>query len=188
MKRIVYLSKSKKKGKKWTVYIDPPGKTIHFGASGMSDYTIHKDRKRMMRYNMRHKKHENWGCSGILSAGFWSKNLLWNKPSFSQSKRDIARRCDVQFRSGTPKKSMRNMRRSRKHAGKNRKKKSMRNGMRRKRSKRSKRKSKRKRSKRKSKRKRKSIRSMRRKRSTHKSIRKSRKRLKRKSIRRKRSR
>lgn len=111
MKKIVYLSKSKKKGKKWTVYITPPGKTIHFGASGMSDYTIHKDRKRMMRYNTRHRKRESWGCSGILSAGFWSKNLLWNKPSFSQSKRDIARRCNVVFRSGgAPRKSVRKSR------------------------------------------------------------------------------
>ena len=94
----IYLKKSSKPDKKFMVYVD--GKTIHFGAAGMSDYTIHKDKERMGRYNSRHQKRENWTSSGIKTAGFWSKWLLWNKPSFSASKSDIEKRFGVKIISG----------------------------------------------------------------------------------------
>jgi hypothetical protein len=97
----IYLKKSSKKDKKWMVYIE--GKTIHFGAFGMSDYTIHKDAERMKRYENRHKSRENWKKSGIKTAGFWSKWLLWNKPSFRDSKKDIEKRFRVKIISGWPK-------------------------------------------------------------------------------------
>lgn len=97
---IVYLRKSSKPDKKYMVYVD--GKIIHFGARGMSDYTKHKDKSRMNRYSKRHSKREVWGKSGIKTAGFWSKNLLWNKPSILASKTDIQRRFDITFKSGWP--------------------------------------------------------------------------------------
>lgn len=100
-KTVVYLRKSTKKDKKYMVYVD--GKTVHFGAAGMSDYTKHKDKERMKRYSTRHKSRETWTKSGLKSAGFWSKWLLWNKPSISASKRDIASRFGVTFKSGWPK-------------------------------------------------------------------------------------
>jgi hypothetical protein len=96
MKTIVYLRKSTKPGKKYMVKID--SRTIHFGAKGMSDYTKHKDKERMKRYITRHKKKENWNKSGVKTAGFWSRWLLWNKPSFLASKRDIARRFNIVFK------------------------------------------------------------------------------------------
>jgi hypothetical protein len=97
---IVYLKKSNRSGKKYMVNVD--GKTIHFGAAGMSDYTIHKDHDRMLRYNQRHKSRENWKRSGIKTAGFWSKWLLWNKPSLLASKKDIISRFKIQFKNGWP--------------------------------------------------------------------------------------
>jgi Family of unknown function (DUF5754) len=100
---IVYLKKSNKPDKKYMVYVD--GKTIHFGAKGMSDYTKHKDKERMKRYVARHKRGgETWTKKGIKTAGFWSKHLLWGKPSITASKRDISKRFNVTFRSGWPKK------------------------------------------------------------------------------------
>ena len=62
-------------------------KTIPFGASGMSDYTKHKDIERKNRYINRHKKNENW--NDPLTAGFYSKNILWNKPTLNESIKDI---------------------------------------------------------------------------------------------------
>ena len=56
--------------------------TIHFGRQGYSDYTKHKDSQRMGRYLNRHRKRENWTRSGRYTAGFWSRWLLWSKPSF----------------------------------------------------------------------------------------------------------
>lgn len=72
-------------------------KTVQFGASGYSDYTKHKDSKRRDRYDARHKKRENWTISGITTAGFWSKWLLWNKPSLSESVRHIRRSFGIRI-------------------------------------------------------------------------------------------
>ncbi len=61
--------------------IFPEGRTVHFGRKGYSDYTIHKDPVRMKRYLSRHRRRENWGKSGQYTAGFWSRWLLWSRPS-----------------------------------------------------------------------------------------------------------
>jgi hypothetical protein len=58
-------------------------KTINFGASGYSDYTIHKDKKRKERYINRHKKRENW--DNFLTAGSLSYYILWNKETIEKS-------------------------------------------------------------------------------------------------------
>jgi len=79
----IYLSLSEKSDKKYKVLID--GKTIHFGGAGYSDYTKHKDSERKRRYIARHKARENWGTSGIKTAGFWSRWILWNKPTLKDS-------------------------------------------------------------------------------------------------------
>ena len=68
------------------------GKHIYFGAVGYSDFTIHKDSDRKQRYINRHEKNENWTKRGIDSAGFWSRWLLWNKPSIKSSYQDIKKR------------------------------------------------------------------------------------------------
>ena len=68
------------------------GKHLYFGAVGYSDFTIHKDPDRKQRYINRHEKNENWTKSGIDSAGFWSRWLLWNKPTIKASYQDIKKR------------------------------------------------------------------------------------------------
>ena len=74
----LYVKKSSKPEKKYMVKVD--GKTVHFGSSGHSDYTIHGNKDRMLRYLSRHKKRENWTKSGLNTAGFWSRWLLWSEP------------------------------------------------------------------------------------------------------------
>lgn len=96
----IYLSKSKRPGKKFTVHIfDKNGKsrTVHFGATGYSDYTKHHDHERMIRYTNRHKDKENWGKTGIYTPGFWSKWILWNKPSLSGSIADTRKRFGLRI-------------------------------------------------------------------------------------------
>lgn len=56
---------------------------IKFGAFGASDYTQHKDIKRKTLYETRHIKREDW--TNPLTAGFWSKWILWNKVSVDDS-------------------------------------------------------------------------------------------------------
>ena len=72
--------------------ITDTGQKLNFGASGYSDYTIHKDKERKQRYISRHKRNENWTKSGINTAGFWSRWLLWNKPTIEESYKDIEQR------------------------------------------------------------------------------------------------
>ena len=47
------LSRSNRPSKKFTVRVG--NRTIHFGANGYEDFTIHKDPKRKARYLARHK-------------------------------------------------------------------------------------------------------------------------------------
>jgi hypothetical protein len=95
-----YLEPSDKKTKKWMVsYINPSTnrvKTIHFGAKGMSDLTIHKDIKRKERYLKRHSgMGEDWGKTGISTPGFWARHILWNMPSLKGSINHTEKRFDI---------------------------------------------------------------------------------------------
>jgi len=89
----IYLATSSRDGKKYMVKVR--GRTVHFGAEGMSDYTKHKDPERKQRYIRRHRKRENWKKSGIDTAGFWSRWLLWGEPTLRDSIAEIERRFNV---------------------------------------------------------------------------------------------
>ena len=90
----IYLKQSSRVDKKYMVTID--NKTIHFGAAGMSDYTIHKDDKRKANYIARHKTRENW--QDITTAGFWSYWILWNKPSLKESIDDLNKKLHNKYK------------------------------------------------------------------------------------------
>ena len=92
---VIYLKKSSNHDKKFMVIIG--NKTVHFGSSGYSDYTHHRDLDRMHRYENRHKSKENWTKSGIKTAGFWSKWVLWNKPSLLASIKDTEKRFNIRI-------------------------------------------------------------------------------------------
>ena len=81
----IVISKSNKKDKKYDARIDGK-KTVSFGAKGMDDYTITKDAEQKQRYLDRHRKNENWNDHN--TAGFYAKNLLWNKKTLTASIRD----------------------------------------------------------------------------------------------------
>ena len=92
---VIYLSNSNRDGKKYKAVVD--GKTIHFGAEGYDDYTTSKDVEKRKNYLLRHKVRENWTKSGIKTAGFWSRWLLWNEPTLGASIKDIERRFNVKI-------------------------------------------------------------------------------------------
>jgi hypothetical protein len=87
------LEPSKTPSKKFDVRL--LGKTVSFGAKGMSDFTLHKDPLRKERYLERHAKNEHW--EDVLTAGCWSRWLLWNKPSLRASARDMERRFGLRI-------------------------------------------------------------------------------------------
>ena len=93
----VSLRKSPKPTKKYRVTF-PDGKFVDFGGRGYSDYTIHKDPERMKRYLTRHGgMGETWTKNGIRTAGFWSRWLLWSKPSMTEAKRLLSSRFYLTF-------------------------------------------------------------------------------------------
>jgi len=67
-------------------------KTIKFGQEGAEDYTIHNDEERKEAYLRRHESREDWTPTGITTAGWWSRYLLWNKKSILASLKDIIER------------------------------------------------------------------------------------------------
>ena len=107
-RKMIKLSRSEKPDKKFKVTIfDRQGvnnRTIHFGSKGMSDYTINRDPERKRLYIKRHdplrrhKAREDWSKSGIKTAGFWSRWLLWNRPTLNESIQDIEKRFRVSIK------------------------------------------------------------------------------------------
>lgn len=80
------LRHSHKKTKKYDL-IDPNGKIISFGAKGMSDYTIHKDKERKERYISRHQANEEkfWGDDEPLTPSYLSRWILWEKKDLNKA-------------------------------------------------------------------------------------------------------
>jgi len=88
----VILRKSPMNTKKWRVEF-PDGRHVDFGAQGYSDFTMHKDPRRKQLYITRHERRENW--SDILTPGFWSRWLLWEKPSLEKAISFVERKFRV---------------------------------------------------------------------------------------------
>jgi len=63
---------------------DGKSKTTHFGAAGMDDYTLTKDKEARARYRARHAK--DLKTNDPTRAGYLSYFLLWgNSTSLSQN-------------------------------------------------------------------------------------------------------
>ena len=94
MYKLIDIKKSTKAGKKWTAYFEDTesGRTkmTHFGATGMEDYTQHKDEERRDRYRQRHQK--DLQTNDPTRAGYLAYYVLWNKTSMAESIRDYKKR------------------------------------------------------------------------------------------------
>lgn len=70
-------------------------KTIKFGSRSHEQYPTHKNPERKRLYIMRHQNKEDWTKKGILTAGFWAKHILWNKPDIFKSISDTEKRFNI---------------------------------------------------------------------------------------------
>ena len=77
----IIIKKSNSPNKKFTAIINDT-KKIHFGDNRYQDFTKHKDTERKKAYLARHKKDN---ATNPNYAGFYSTNLLWNKPTLKES-------------------------------------------------------------------------------------------------------
>jgi hypothetical protein len=94
------IEKLKSGNKKYEAIFDINGKVVKrkFGASGMSDFTKHKDKERRERYISRHKK--DLKTNNPTRAGYLSMYILWNKPSFKASVADYKKKLNTYNRTG----------------------------------------------------------------------------------------
>ena len=81
----VVIQRSRRKDKKLDAVIDGK-KTISFGQKNASDFTLQDD-DRKERYIAKHQKNENW--RDPKTAGFYSRFILWNKPTLEASVNDL---------------------------------------------------------------------------------------------------
>ena len=81
---LIELIPSWRKGKKWAAVFDNHP-TVHFGAANYQDYTIHKDKARMERYQNRHS---NDRIHDPLTPGALSWYILWGP--YTSLKKNIA--------------------------------------------------------------------------------------------------
>jgi hypothetical protein len=98
MVKLISITQSPRDDKKLQVKLETDSgreKNIHIGAKGMDDFTKTKDEEAKERYIDRHKAREDWRLSGLLTAGFWAKHLLWNKPTLQASIRDTKERFNL---------------------------------------------------------------------------------------------
>ena len=92
MVKLISVTQSPKPEKKLQVKLETSSgreKNLHIGAKGMDDFTKTRDEEQKERYINRHRAREDWRLSGVLTAGFWSKHLLWNKPTLQASISDV---------------------------------------------------------------------------------------------------
>jgi hypothetical protein len=90
----VDIIQSPKKTKKLrAIFKDRDGKVIKqtdFGAKGMSDFTIHKDKERRARYRKRHKK--DLDTKDFKRAGYLSWHILWSDSDLDTAIKDYKKR------------------------------------------------------------------------------------------------
>ena len=96
MTDVYIIQKSTRKDKKFMV-ITGPAMTHHFGHYGAPDYTTHNDDVKRKSYIAGHSVNEDWSKKGIHSAGFWSRWLLWAKPTIKGSTKELQKKFGIKI-------------------------------------------------------------------------------------------
>ena len=95
--KLLKISKSDKPEKKYVAIFekeDGKKKKTYFGAAGMDDYTITKDKEQRKRYRQRHKK--DLSTSDPTRAGFLSYYILWgDSPSINENIKDYKKKFNL---------------------------------------------------------------------------------------------
>jgi len=86
---LVHITKSHNPKKKYDAVMthDYRTKTVSFGQAGALDFIKTKDESRRLRYLNRHRRREDW--NDPLTAGFWSRWYLWEKPTRQEAEKNI---------------------------------------------------------------------------------------------------
>jgi hypothetical protein len=96
--RLIEVVKSTRPEKKYMAIFETSAsgrrKRVHFGASGMDDYTITHDKEQRARYRKRHQK--DLMTDDPSRSGYLSYYILWgDTPSFRQNVADYKKRFNL---------------------------------------------------------------------------------------------
>ena len=73
-------------------------RTVHFRQRGASDFTSHRDEALRQACISWHGSKENWGRTGVMTPGWLSRHLLWEKRSLRAAATAASTMCpDVRF-------------------------------------------------------------------------------------------
>lgn len=90
--KLLSVKRSTRKDKKWMAEFDT-GKIIHFGARGMDDYTLTKDKEQRERYRARHASGKTAKPDTADSLAY---NLLWgNSTSLQQNIKEFKKKYNL---------------------------------------------------------------------------------------------
>ena len=89
--KLLSVKKSTRKDKKLMAEFDT-GKIIHFGARGMDDYTLTKDKDQRERYRSRHASGKTAKPDTADALAYY---LLWNKPTLQESIKQYKKKYNV---------------------------------------------------------------------------------------------
>ena len=92
----INISESTGPGKKYMAKVEGERKTVHFGKDGAADYTKGATDAQRKSYIARHKaarpeSQEDWKRSGVLTPGWLSRYILWEKKSLPAAVRDASK-------------------------------------------------------------------------------------------------
>lgn len=96
-----YIYSSDRKDKRYTVFLfnrheDYMIASIDFGSKNGDTFIDHRNNKKRENYIARHSKlNENW--DDPKTAGFWSRWLLWEKPTLKEAKENITKKFKINF-------------------------------------------------------------------------------------------
>ena len=95
---IIYISESGRANKKWKAETEGR-RAVHFGQRGADDFTIPREEAARQANIARHGSKENWGRTGVMTPGWLSRHLLWEKRSLPAAIAAASRMYpDVTFR------------------------------------------------------------------------------------------
>jgi hypothetical protein len=91
-----FLKTSDRKGKRFVMEMPSLKHSHHFGSDVGKTFIEHGDLKKKSAWIARHKNDK--GYNNKHSGIFYSKNLLWNKPTLKQSIKDVEKRFNIKIK------------------------------------------------------------------------------------------
>jgi hypothetical protein len=96
---VIVVKRSDVLGKKWQINIPRHWGTqiIYCGNTRSPDYTDHKNLSLAVCYHRAHYQDEDWSPAANGQENFWTRWLLWNKPTVREAIVDMTDKFGFKF-------------------------------------------------------------------------------------------